>query len=225
MIRILGLVLIGFSTFAQSTKVMTYNLRLDTKNDGINAWPNRKEKVFKLIKKQKPAILGIQEALHNQMVDMKTNLTQYDYVGVGRDDGKTKGEYSAIFYQKGRFRVIESSTFWLSETPEIPGSKSWDAAITRVATWAKLYDKKSRDTIFCINTHFDHIGKVAREKSVDIIKTFINKLAGKYPVILTGDLNIEPTETPYSIATNTARLWLVKNVSALITFFTVLDGM
>lgn len=202
MIKVLALVLIGFSTFAQSTKVMTYNLRLDTQSDGVNAWPNRKEKVFKLIKKQKPAILGVQEALHNQMVDMKTNLTQYDYVGVGRDDGKTKGEYSAIFYQKKRFQVGASGTFWLSETPEIPGSKSWDAAITRVASWAKLYDKKLKDTIFCINTHFDHIGKVAREKSVDIIKSKISVLAGKYPVILTGDFNIEPTETPYNVATN-----------------------
>jgi endonuclease/exonuclease/phosphatase family metal-dependent hydrolase len=202
MIRILSLVLIGFSTFSQSTKVMTYNLRLDTQSDGVNAWPNRKEKVFALIKKQKPDILGVQEALHNQMIDMKSNLPRYDYVGVGRDDGQKKGEFSAVFYHKKRFRVIDSNTFWLSETPEIPGSKSWDAAITRVATWAKLYDKKSRDTIFVINTHFDHIGKVAREKSVDIIKSRISVLAGKYPVILTGDFNIEPTEQPYTIAMN-----------------------
>lgn len=202
MIRILLLLMIGFSTFAQSTKVMTYNIRLDTQSDSVNAWPNRKEKVFTLIKKQKPAILGVQEALHNQMTDLKSNLSQYDFVGVGRDDGKTQGEYSAIFYQKNRFSVVESSTFWLSESPEIPGSKSWDAAITRVATWAKLYDKKSRDTIFVLNTHFDHMGKVAREKSVDIIKTNINKLAGKLRVIVTGDFNIAPTESPYTIATN-----------------------
>jgi endonuclease/exonuclease/phosphatase family metal-dependent hydrolase len=202
MIRILVLMLIGFSALGQSTKVMTYNLRLDTQNDVVNAWPNRKTKVFALIKKQKPAILGVQEALHNQMTDIKTNLTGYDFVGVGRDDGKTMGEYSAIFYQKKRFRVIESNTFWLSETPEVPGSKNWDAAITRVATWAKLYDKKSRDTIFVINTHFDHVGKVAREKSVDIIKSKISVLAGKHPVILTGDFNIEPTESPYTIVTN-----------------------
>jgi endonuclease/exonuclease/phosphatase family metal-dependent hydrolase len=202
MIRILALLLIGFSAFGQSTKVMTYNLRLDTQSDGVNAWPNRKVKVFTLIKKAKPDLLGVQEALHNQITDLKTNLSQYDFVGVGRDDGKTKGEYSAIFFQKKRFRVIESNTFWLSETPEVPGSKNWDAAITRVATWARLYDKKSRDTIFVINTHFDHIGKVAREKSVDIIKSKISVLAGKYPVILTGDFNIEPTESPYTIATN-----------------------
>lgn len=183
-------------------KVMTYNLRFDNPGDSVNAWPNRKEKVFSLLKKQKSDIMGVQEALHHQLEDIKKSLPQYDYVGVGRDDGQKKGEYSAILYQKKRFRVIESNTFWLSETPDIPGSKDWDAAITRVATWAKLYDKKSRDTIFFINTHFDHIGKVAQEKSVDIIKSRISVLAGKYPVILTGDFNIEPTESPYTIATN-----------------------
>lgn len=202
MIRILALLLISFSTFAQSTKVMTYNLRLNTPSDGVNAWPDRKEKVFSLIKKQKPDILGVQEALHNQMTDMTRSLTDYDFVGVGRDDGQTKGEYSAIFFLKSRFSVVASNTFWLSETPEIAGSKSWDAAITRVATWAKFLDRKSRDTIFVINTHFDHIGKVAREKSMDIIKSKISALAGKYAVILTGDFNIEPNETPYTIATN-----------------------
>lgn len=202
MIRILALLLISCSTFGQSTTVMTYNLRLDTQSDGVNAWPNRKQKVFMLIKKQKPDILGVQEALHNQMTDMKVGLTNYDFVGVGRDDGKTKGEYSAIFYRKSRFTVVESNTFWLSETPTVPGSKSWDAAITRVATWAKLYDKKMRDTIFVMNTHFDHIGKAAREKSVGIIKSKISLLADKYPVILTGDFNIEPTESAYAIATN-----------------------
>ena len=181
---------------------MTYNLRLDTQADGVNAWPNRKQKVFGLITKTDPDLFGVQEALHNQINDLKASLLQYDFVGVGRDDGKTKGEYSAIFYQKNRFQVIESNTFWLSETPEIPGSKSWDAAITRVATWAKLYDKKLHDTIFVMNTHFDHMGKVAREKSVDIIKSKINLLAGKLPVIVTGDFNIEPTEAPYAIATN-----------------------
>jgi endonuclease/exonuclease/phosphatase family metal-dependent hydrolase len=202
MIKVFALLIISFSTLAQSTKVMTYNLRLDTQADGVNAWPNRKANVIKLIKNQKPDILGVQEALHNQMTDLKANLTQYNYVGVGRDDGKTKGEYSAIFYVKTRYQVIESNTFWLSETPEIAGSKSWDAAITRVATWVKLYDKKRKDTIFCINTHFDHIGKVARERSVDIIKANISQLAGQYPVIVTGDFNIEPTETPYINATN-----------------------
>jgi endonuclease/exonuclease/phosphatase family metal-dependent hydrolase len=202
MIRVFVLLFISFTSIAQPMKVMTYNLRLDTQADGVNAWPNRKMKVIKLIKKQSPDIMGVQEALHNQMTDLKANLSQYDYVGVGRDDGKTKGEYSAIFYVKTRYQVIESNTFWLSETPEIAGSKSWDAAITRVATWVKLYDKKRKDTIFCINTHFDHIGKVAREKSIDIIKTNISRLAGKLPVILTGDFNIEPTETPYAIAIN-----------------------
>ena len=146
--------------------------------------------------------MGVQEALYHQLEDIKKSLSQFDYVGVGRDDGQQKGEYSAIFYQKKRFQVVTSGTFWLSETPEIPGSKNWDAAITRVATWARFYDKKLNDTIFMINTHFDHIGKEAREKSAALIKARINVLAGKLPVILTGDFNIEPTEPPYAVITN-----------------------
>jgi endonuclease/exonuclease/phosphatase family metal-dependent hydrolase len=196
------LIIISISLHSQSLKVMTYNLRLDTEQDGVNQWGKRKDKVFALILKNKPAVLGVQEALANQIDDLKNNLPDYDYVGVGRDDGKRMGEFSAIFYRKDKFNAVASGTYWLSETPEMPGSKSWDAAITRVATWAKLVNIKSKDTIFVTNTHFDHIGKVARENSASLIKTRINKLAGKLPVILTGDFNIEPTEPPYSIITN-----------------------
>lgn len=162
----------------------------------------RKQKVFDLLSANKPDLLGVQEALHHQLEDIVTNLPQYAYVGVGRDDGQMKGEFSAILYNQERFQVMASSTFWLSETPLDPGSKNWDAAITRVATWAKLYDKKTRDTIFMINTHFDHIGKLAREKSAILIKTKIIELAGNLRVILTGDFNIEPTEPPYAILIN-----------------------
>src|SRR6185503_1407681 len=113
-------------------------------------------KVFDLLTANNPDLIGVQEALHHQLEDIVTNLPQYAFSGVGRDDGQTKGEFSAILYNQKRFQINTSNTFWLSETPSIPGSKNWDAAITRVATWAKLYDKKLRDTIFVINTHFDH---------------------------------------------------------------------
>jgi endonuclease/exonuclease/phosphatase family metal-dependent hydrolase len=181
---------------------MSYNLRYDNPDDGVNAWPNRKEKVFGVIKKNKPDILGVQEALYHQLEDIQTQIPQYKYVGNGRDDGKQKGEYSAIFYDTTHYSVPSSGTFWLSTTPDVPGSKNWDAAITRVASWAKLLDLKSHDTIFMINTHFDHVGKIARENSAGIIKENISVLAGALPVILTGDFNIEPTENPYSIITN-----------------------
>lgn len=192
--------LICHVSFAQTYSVMTYNIRLDTHADGVNAWPNRKEKLIALIRKNNPDILGVQEVLHHQMQDLQSGLPEYTFVGVGRDDGKEKGEYSAIFYKKEKFEVIKQSTFWLSETPDVPGSKNWDAAITRVATYAHLKDKTSGQTFLVLNTHFDHIGKQARLNSAILIKGYIagyldfNKTM---PVIITGDFNSEPTEPPY----------------------------
>lgn len=201
----IGLINISFS---QSIKVMTYNLRLDIASDGVNQWGNRKEKVFDLIKKYDPDIFGVQEALHNQMEDLRANLPQYTSVGVGRDDGKTKGEYSAIFYKKEKFDVLEQQTFWLSETPEVPGSKSWDAAITRIVTWAKFKDKASGKTFILANTHFDHIGQTARRMSAELIKSRISTIAGRRSIIVTGDFNSEPVEPPYIVMTRKEKVML-----------------
>jgi len=184
-------------SMGQSIKVMTYNIRLDTPVDSVNQWPKRTHKVFALIKKYDPDILGVQEAIHHQLMDLVKNLPEYDYVGVGRDDGKTKGEYSAILYKKKRFKVIEQSTFWLSEKPNEPGSKSWDAAITRVASWAKLKDIKTKKEFLAINTHFDHIGKEARTNSASLLKQNASELGKSLPVIITGDFNCTRTEPPY----------------------------
>jgi endonuclease/exonuclease/phosphatase family metal-dependent hydrolase len=189
-------------TVGQTLKVMTYNLRYDTPQDGVNAWPKRKDKVIALIRKEAPGILGVQEALHHQLEAIRSDLPHYEYVGAGRDDGKQKGEYSAVFFDKNKFKAVDSNTFWLSETPESPGSKSWDAAITRVVTWVKLTVIGSGDTVFVVNTHFDHIGKVAREKSAQLIKEQIAPLAGHLPVILTGDFNVEPTDAAYKTITD-----------------------
>lgn len=201
----IGLINISFS---QSIKVMTYNLRLDIASDGVNQWGNRKEKVFDLIKKYDPDIFGVQEALHNQMEDLRANLPQYTSVGVGRDDGKTKGEYSAIFYKKEKFDVLEQQTFWLSETPEVPGSKSWDAAITRIVTWAKFKDKASGKTFILANTHFDHIGQTARRMSAELLKSRISTIAGRRSIIVTGDFNSEPVEPPYIVMTRKEKVML-----------------
>ena len=186
-------------TNAQTVKVMSYNIRLDTKADGVNQWGNRIEKVSQLINQNNPDLLGVQEALHNQMVDLKNNLIGYEYVGVGRDDGKEKGEYSAIFYKKDKFDVLEQKTFLLSETPDVPGSKSCDAAITRVVTYAILKDKSSGKSFAYFNTHFDHIGKEARKNSAALIKTKIASLPNskKIPLIVSGDFNSEPIDEPY----------------------------
>lgn len=190
---------------------MTYNIRLDTESDGVNQWKNRTEKVYTLIKKYNPDVFGVQEALHNQMMDLKNNLTEYDFVGVGRDDGKEKGEYSAIFYKKSKYEVQTQNTFWLSETPDVPGSKNWDAAITRVATFALLKEKSTGKSFLILNTHFDHIGKEARKNSASIIKVYLRGFIegasikadnSNLPIIMTGDFNSEPTEEPYQVMIN-----------------------
>ena len=188
---------------------MTYNIRLDTPADSVNQWPKRTQKVFDLISKYDPDILGVQEAIHHQLMDLVKNLPQYDYVGVGRDDGKTKGEFSAILYKKERFNVLQQGTFWLSETPNVPGSKSWDAAITRVASWAKLKDKRTNKEFLSINTHFDHIGKEARRHSASLLKQNAYELGKDLPLIITGDFNCTRSEPPYSTIMNPEGIRLI----------------
>jgi endonuclease/exonuclease/phosphatase family metal-dependent hydrolase len=203
--RIIGIVLITFIstlTFGQAIDIMTYNIRYDNTGDGINQWSSRKDKVYNLIKKHDPEIFGVQEAMHNQMQDLKAALSDYDYVGVGRDDGKQGGEYSGIFFKKERFKVKQSNTFWLSETPSVPGSKNWDAAITRVATWAVFHDKKTNKEFMVINTHFDHIGKEARAKSAELLVSQSNTLAKSTPLIITGDFNCTREDKPYKVIMN-----------------------
>ncbi|MEQ1585142.1 MAG: endonuclease/exonuclease/phosphatase family protein [Cyclobacteriaceae bacterium] len=180
---------------------MSYNIRLDTEADGVNQWKYRTDKVVALIKKYNPDLLGVQEALHNQMLDLQSNLPDYAFVGVGRDDGKEKGEYSAIFYKKDKFEVLSQNTFWLSENPDVPGSKSWDAAITRVVTWALLKDKSTGKSFTYFNTHFDHIGKEARAKSAALIKKYIAGSTNNLPIVVSGDFNSEPSEPPYQAIT------------------------
>lgn len=193
---------------AQSLKVMTYNIRYDTPADSVNQWGKRTPKVYELVRKYDPDILGIQEALHNQVTDLVGNLEEYAYIGVGRDDGKTSGEYSAILYRKNRFTITKEGTFWLSPTPTVAGSKGWDAAITRVATWAIMKENKTGKTFFMLNTHFDHIGKEARRQSALIIKKHGAELAGGLPAIVTGDLNCTREEPPYQAITGSEGLSL-----------------
>jgi endonuclease/exonuclease/phosphatase family metal-dependent hydrolase len=185
---------------AQSLKVMTYNIRLDTPQDGINAWPNRMIKVVKLIQKYDPDIFGVQEALPNQVKDLQKEFPEYAYVGVGRDDGKEKGEYSAIFYHKGRFGLLANKTFWLSETPDVPGSKSWDAALPRIVTWARLFDTKTKREFTIFNTHFDHMGLQARYMSAAYLSGYIAgmRINNEQPAIIMGDFNFERSEAAYN---------------------------
>ncbi len=175
--------------------VATYNLRYDTSQDGINAWPNRREAVKALIRYHDFDVFGTQEGLLHQLADL-ASTGEYAYVGVGRDDGKSAGEHSAIFYRKSRFSVLKHGDFWLSETPEKP-SMGWDAkCCKRIATWAQLRDKDSGKSFFMFSVHFDHEGIVARRESAKLLVRKIKDIAEDHPVICVGDFNTTSETEP-----------------------------
>jgi endonuclease/exonuclease/phosphatase family metal-dependent hydrolase len=207
------LVVVSLSGTCQSLRVMTYNIRFDNPADGVNQWDQRKEKVFALIKKYDPDVLGVQEALAHQLSDISNQAGSYSYIGVGRDDGKNSGEFSAVLFKKERFDVVEQNTFWLSESPDVPGSKSWDAAITRIATYATMKDKQTGRQFVVLNTHFDHVGKEARKESARIIKEKASELASEMPMIITGDLNCTRDEEPFQLLTNSEVIELIDPAS------------
>jgi len=186
-------------SFSQNLKVMSFNIRLNVDSDKENSWTNRKQDAVDLLSYYHPDYFGVQEALPEQMKDIKNGLKNYDYVGVGRDDGKEKGEFSAIFYDTERLQVIKSGTFWLSETPGKP-SKGWDAAYNRVCTYAVFKDKKSKKEFLAMNLHFDHVGNVARVKSADLILKKIKEINPKnLPLTLSGDFNLTDDTEPIKI--------------------------
>lgn len=172
--------------------VMSFNIRYDNPDDSLNNWQYRKDVAAKTIKSQNADIVGTQEVLVNQLNDLKSRLPEYNAIGVGREDGIEKGEYSAILYRKDRFKEIKSGYFWLSETPEVAGSKGWDGACERIATWAILEDISSKKQLFFINTHLDHVGKIARQEGVTLLLSRANALANGLPIIMTGDFNATP---------------------------------
>lgn len=182
---------------SMNVKVMSFNVRYDNPGDKPNDWGSRKVLVFDIFREIQPDVAGLQEVLHNQLVDILEALPEYDYVGVGRLDGKTKGEYAPILFLKNKFRMVETGHYWLSETPDIPGSKGWDAACERIVTWAILEDKKYEKRYFICNTHFDHVGSEARLKSARMIKDSLQKQAAGLPVVLAGDFNTVPATVPY----------------------------
>lgn len=176
---------------ATSLSVMTFNMRYDNPEDGQNNWRFRRERIAGVIKAQEVDVLGTQELLSNQFNDLSGLLTGYQGVGVGRLDGAESGEYCAVFFRKDRFTLLDSGTFWLSETPEVVGSLGWDGACERIATWVVLRDRDGRE-LFFIDTHLDHVGQVARDEGVSLLMKRIETLSGGRPVILTGDFNSEP---------------------------------
>lgn len=201
----MGLLLLTTAVKAQRKpadylNIMSYNIRYNNTTDGEDAWPNRKDNVKALVKFHDADILCVQEALALQADELLEN-TNYEMVGVGRTDGKREGEFSAIYFDKTRFVKKDGGTFWLSDTPEKP-SKGWDAAIVRICTWVRLYDKWNKKEFMVFNTHYDHVGVQARIESAKLIKKKIQEIAPKLPVVLTGDLNVTPeTEAIATIKT------------------------
>ncbi len=178
--------------------VMTFNIRFDNPGDGVNRWELRKEKVAQTIKFHGAAIGGLQEALKHQIEDLKALLPGWESVGVGRDDGKSAGEFSPIFYDTARVKLLEHKTFWLSTSPDTP-SRGWDAALPRIVTWAKFRDKAAQREFFVFNTHFDHIGQVARRESALLLVRQVEAIAGNYPALLMGDFNATPADEPIKV--------------------------
>lgn len=185
-----------FSTLAQEYNVISYNIRFNNPNDKENWWEHRKEAVVQLLEENEPVSFGVQEAVLSQMEYIDEHMPGYSYVGVGRDDGKTDGEFSAIFY-KNNLKVLKSGTFWLSTTPD-KVSKGWDAALPRVCTYAQ-FEMEDGSVFWHFNTHFDHVGEKARAESAALIVRKIKEFTnGKDKVILTGDFNTTPDKAPYA---------------------------
>lgn len=207
---ILLILLLPDLAMSQSLQVMTYNIRFDNPEDGVNRWELRKENVLALLEKYQPDVLGVQEALHHQLTDILKARPDYAIAGVGRDDGREKGEYSAILYKKEHFRLLTEDTKWLTEnTPDVPGTKGWDAALPRIFTVALLEHRQSGKELLFVNTHFDHVGRLARENSPRSITTYIRGFrAGAeirtgsketLPVVVMGDLNSAVSEPGYQL--------------------------
>lgn len=181
-----------------SVRIMTTNIRYANPNDGVNIWDNRKDWLCDNIKFMDVDMLGGQEVIHAQLQDMIQRLPNYAHVGVGRNGG-IEGEYCPIFYKKDKYELLDSDTFWLSETPDKVNSKGWDAALPRIVTWVKLRDVNTKRKFYFFNTHFDHKGKVARLKSAELLIQKTKSIAGKVPFFVTGDFNLAPSVKAYAV--------------------------
>ncbi len=183
----------------EPVELITYNIRMNTPGDGEHAWPHRKADVAALFKFHRADIFGVQEALPGQMDDLQAAFPDFTYEGVGRDDGKREGEFSAVFYNHTRFKKLDGGTFWLSETPG-ECSFGWDAACRRVCSWVHLEDQTSGQAFYVFNTHFDHRGDEARKQSAALILKKMKEISGgKAPRVLCGDFNLVPKSEPIEL--------------------------
>ncbi|HEV2293055.1 MAG TPA: endonuclease/exonuclease/phosphatase family protein [Tepidisphaeraceae bacterium] len=205
----------AFPAGAQTTKpaesdagvlrVLCFNIRYLNEKDGPDRWSARRDIFFEALTAGDPDLIGLQEVVHAQAEEIRANLSAYDFVGVGRDDGKHKGEYSPILFKRDRFEKLDEGHVWLSETPDVVGSKGWDANLPRLATWVKLADRRQGNRVFVfLNTHFDHLGHVARVESAKLLRDKLAELAPSLPVIITGDFNTTEDAEPYRTLVNPA---------------------
>ena len=176
-------------------KIMSFNLLCG--GGDRRDWRCRTELVLDTIRKADPDTLGVQEAHYDWIKVLFAGLPAYDYVGVGRKDGKTDGEFSAVFYKKDKFRALDSGSFWLSETPDVPGVKGWDAACVRVCSWAKLEEKATGKRFVHFNTHLDHVGLVAMQQGALLVTAKAAEICPDLPAFFTGDFNVTPDSAPY----------------------------
>lgn len=193
---------------AQELTVGSYNIRNNANSDSIigNGWRKRCKPMCDQIHWERPDVFGTQEVLHAQLMDLAKGLPDYQWIGVGRDDGKEAGEYAAIFYNPSRVKLVEQGNFWLSETPDRP-SLGWDAACIRICTWGRFLDLRSQKEFLFLNLHMDHVGKVARREAAKLVSQRIQQMAeGKRLTILTGDFNVDQRDEVYTIFTRSGLL-------------------
>ena len=184
----------------------TFNVRCIAADDAKIGcgWDDRKDNLTQYILDSHIDIVGMQEVTHKQLLDIRERLKGFDYVGVGRTDGKEKGEYSPVFFRADKYEPLEKGNFWLSETPDVAGSKGWDAALERIASYVKLKDKATGKIFMAINTHYDHVGVVARKESARLIMSKIQSIVGDRPAVVTGDFNVTEDDEAYKTMVGSA---------------------
>jgi len=174
-----------------SIDVMSFNIRYGTAGDGENSWDNRKEFLVDVLRQEAPDLIGTQEGLRFQLDYIEEELPGYDEIGVGRNDGIAAGEYAAILYRSDRFQVLDSGTFWFSDTPSVPGSMHWGNTITRICTWGRFRDRESGDTFYLYNLHLDHQSQMSRERAVELLARKMAERSVPDRVMVTGDFNAD----------------------------------
>lgn len=209
----IGLLILAFAIVVMQLSaqmlVGSYNIRYKNDADSVNGnvWAKRCQVICDQVNFMAPDIFGAQEVLKNQLDDMLARLDGYDFIGVGRDDGKAEGEYAAIFYKTDRLRLLECGNFWLSETPDIPGL-GWDAACVRICTWGRFAKQTATndESFYFFNTHMDHVGVTARREASKLIVEKMRDITQGAPVILTGDFNVDQNDEIYRIFTESGLL-------------------